>query len=147
MQATKLWAGALASALLFVSSASAQYYPATGQYYSPVRRVPVGQAPDACGPGYYLTLADGQIIGPNYDLRPCFQPYNGERPKLQRIQNGRPSFVPSHPNLPFNQGQGQGQPEAQYPYHPYARGPRDFFMFRENLEDQLSRQTRPTLQP
>jgi hypothetical protein len=140
MKATKSWAGALASALLCVSSASAQYHPATGQYYSPVRGVPVGQAPDACGPGYYLTLPNGQIVGPNYDLRPCFPPFNGVLPKLTRVygQDGRMSFVPAGV---------QGPPEAQYPYHPYARSPRDFFMFRENLEDQLSRQTRPSLLP
>jgi hypothetical protein len=145
MQATKSWAGALASALLVVSSASAQYYsPATGQYYSPVLRTPLGYAPDATGPGYYLYLPNGQTLGPNYHLRPCFEPYNGVRPQVHRVQgaDGRCTVAPGPAPQP-----GAMQPEGQYPYHPYARSPRDFFMFRDSLEEQLGRQERPNLLP
>jgi len=141
MPTIRSWAGALASALLLTSTASAQYMPATGQYYSPVMHRPLGVAPDACGPGFYVWCPDGQTIGPNYWLRPCFEPYQGIRPPVYRVANGRPEFG----NPAAMQQQPAGQ--AGYPYHPYARGPRDFFMFRENMEEQLSRQTRPNLLP
>ena len=134
MTATKSWAGAIASALLVVSSASAQYSPVTGQHHAPVSRAPLGYAPDACGPGFYLLCPNGQTIGPNYCLRPCFEPFQGIRPCVYQ-KDGKFVVAP------------QQRPEAQYPYHPWARGPRDFFMFRENMEEQMSRQGRPTLLP
>lgn len=138
MPAIRSWAGAFASALLFASTASAQYLPATGQYYSPVTHRPLGVAPAACGPGFYVGCPDGQTIGPNYWLRPCFEPYQGIRPYVYRVANGRPEFGPQLQ---------RAAAQAGYPYHPYARGPRDFFMFRENMEEQLGRQTRPNLLP
>jgi len=140
MPTIRSWAGAFASALLITATASAQYVPATGRYHSPVTHRPVGIAPDACGPGFYVWCPDGQTIGPNYWLRPGFEPYNGVRPQVYRINNGRPEFAPSFQQL-------QPSAPAAYPYHPYARGPRDFFMFRENLEDELNRQGRPQLLP
>ena len=139
MSATKSWAGALASALLLVSSASAQYSPVTGQYHAPVSRVPLGYAPDACGPGFYLACPDGTVMGPNYCLRPCFEPFQGIRPQVRQVQGGKFVVTP--------QMQPPAPPEAQYPYHPWARGPRDFFMFRENMEEQLGRQSRPNVLP
>ncbi|MCI0685416.1 MAG: hypothetical protein L0Y71_25225 [Gemmataceae bacterium] len=134
MPSIRTWAGAFASALLLTSAASAQYVPATGQYHSPVTKKPLGVAPDAFGPGFYVWCPDGQTIGPNYWLRPCFEPYNGIRPPVYRIQGGRPEFGPA-------------QPTPGYPYHPYARGPRDFFMFRENMEAEQGRQALPNLLP
>ena len=141
MIATKSWIAALASALFFVGAASAQYSPVTGQYHAPVSRVPLGYAPDACNPGFYLYCPNGQTLGPNYCLRPCFEPFQGVRPCVYPIQGGK--FVVT----PQMQPAQQPASEAQYPYHPYARGPRDFFMFRENLEEQLGRQARPNLLP
>ena len=141
MIATRSWAGALASALLCVSAASAQYSPVTGQYHSPVSRVPLGIAPDACGPGYYCVCPDGQVFGPNYCVRPCFEPFQGIRPCVYPVQGGR--FVVSPPP-PQQQQRSQ---EAQFPYHPFARGPRDFFMVRDNMEEQQGRQARPNLLP
>src|SRR5262245_2075346 len=61
------------------------------------------QAPDACGPGYCVTNAFGMIYGPNYWLTPPFPPFNG------------PTGMPC------------GQPSPNFPTHPYARGPRDYF--------------------
>lgn len=147
MPSIRSWAGAFASALLLTSTASAQYMmPVAGQYYSPVMNRPLGVAPDACGPGYYVYCPDGQTIGPNYWLRPCFEPYNGIRPYVYRV-NGQSQFGPSTQGLPqLNSANGQQQ-QLGYPYHPFARGPRDFFMFRENMEEQLGRQTRPNLLP
>lgn len=130
MRATNSWAGAIATALFVVSSASAQYSPVTGQYHAPVSHAPLGFAPDACGPGFYLLCPNGQTVGPNYCLRPCFEPFQGIRPPVACVN-----------------GQFTAQGTAQYPYHPWARSPRDFFMFRENMEDQLSRQNRPSLLP
>lgn len=139
MKATKSWAGALASAFLLASTASAQYSPITGQYHAPVSRAPLGYAPDTCGPGFFVMCPDGQIYGPNYCLRPCFEPFQGIRPCVYPVQNGKQFVV--GPQI-----QPKGPPEAQYPYHPYARSPRDFYMFRENLAEQ-GRYARPTLLP
>ncbi|MCI0380464.1 MAG: hypothetical protein L0215_23000 [Gemmataceae bacterium] len=38
-------------------------------------------------------------------------------------------------------------PAAVFPSHPYARGPRDFFMWRENMEEQMRRDMRPSFVP
>jgi hypothetical protein len=76
---------------------------------------PYPQAPDACGPGYYCTGPCGMVYGPNYCLRPAGMPFNG--------------FVP-----PVNNccGNGNGPLNSPlFPTHPYARGPRDFFMHGE----------------
>jgi hypothetical protein len=133
MRATKSWAGALASACILASTASAQYVvPVAAPGYAPVLRTPLGIAPDACGPGYYVYCPNGQTIGPNYYLRPCFEPFQGVRPTVYQV-NGGLTCLP--------------QREAQYPYHPFARGPRDFFMFRENMDEQHGRQARPNLLP
>src|SRR5262245_16856043 len=88
MPATRTWAAAIATALLCVSSASAQYAPVTGRYHAPVSRQPLGIAPDACGPGFYVLCADGQTIGPNYWLRPGFEPFQGIRPCVYPV-NGQ----------------------------------------------------------
>ncbi len=64
----------------------------------------VPQAPDACGPGFYATNCCGCLYGPNYCLRPPFPPFNGMLPP------------------PNNNG-------PAFPTHPFARGPRDFFMY------------------
>jgi len=60
-------------------------------------------APDACGPGFICSNYCGCPYGPNYCLRPPWQPFNGIRPNLN---NNGPMFGT----------------------HPYARSPRDFFM-------------------
>lgn len=72
------------------------------------------QAPDACGQGYYAPNEYGQVYGPNYCLQPPFAPFNGCRPAL-----------------PSNGGQGSGANPAlpQYYTHPFARSPRDYFMY------------------
>jgi hypothetical protein len=141
MKATRTWAAALTSALLAVPTASAQYSPVTGQYHSPVMRTPLGYAPDMRGPGFFIWCPNGQTIGPNYCVRPCFEPFNGVRPCVYPI--GKEFVVtPAPPTF-----QPQPRPQEGYPYHPYARSPRDFFMFREMLEEQAGRQARPNIVP
>jgi hypothetical protein len=100
MRATIAWLGGLL--LLAATGSTAQ-----AQHYSPFPRYP---APDACGPGYYCNGYYGMAYGPNYNLRPPFPPYNGERLPMPKKDCG-----------------GMVTPWG-YATHPYARGPRDFFM-------------------
>ena len=143
MKATVAWAAPLAGLLLAASSAQAQYV-------SPVTKQPLGYAPDAFGPGYYVMSPDGQIIGPNYWLRPGFEPFQGVRPTVTPVQTmgpGGPSwqFQTSGPQMP--QMPQRPQPSGDlFRYNPFVRSPRDFFMFRENMEE-LARTTRPALVP
>lgn len=85
---------------------------AGAEAWYPPQRPP---APDACGPGFYLTDSYGTVYGPSYYLQPPFPP----------------SMMPS---AGYNGGFGRGGP-AMGPSgpptlasHPYARSPRDFFM-------------------
>src|SRR5689334_6737792 len=75
--------------------------------------IPPPQAPDACGPGYYTQNYYGGWYGPGYALYPPFPPFNG--------------MVPG----PTGAGGGGGgmMGQARFPSHPFARGPRDFFMY------------------
>ena len=54
----------------------------------------------------------------------------------------RPTGEPVTPYFPVINNCG-----PYYVTHPYVRGPRDFFMWRENLEDQMRRDVRPALIP
>ncbi|GIW80503.1 MAG: hypothetical protein KatS3mg105_2310 [Gemmatales bacterium] len=76
-------------------------FPPVSPYQLPP---PIRHAPDACGPGFYITNQCGMVYGPNYHILPPFPPYNGERPCWKGCHG---------PALPT---------------HPFARGPRDFFM-------------------
>ena len=98
-------------------------------FCSPVFHVPLPQAPDARGPGFYAACPNGGLYGPNYCLRPPTEPFQG------------PMFLVGQ-----NQNMGQGN-MGSFPSHPYVRGPRDFFMWRENMEDQMRREQRPVLIP
>jgi hypothetical protein len=74
-------------------------------------------APDACGPGTYCQGRCGMTYGPNYCVRPPFEPFNG--------------FVPPvcHQGRGAGAGAYQGPPPSPvFPTHPYARSPRDYFM-------------------
>jgi hypothetical protein len=68
MKATACWLGALLSATLLVSTASAQ---------APSCYLPIPRAPDACGRGSYCVNACGQVYGPNYNVYPPFPPFQG----------------------------------------------------------------------
>lgn len=86
---------------VLVLGATATVVQADPPYYYPCIR----QAPDACGPGYFCTNYCGCVYGPNYCVRPPWEPFNGFRPCLQQQQQA--------PSITVN---------------PFVRSPRDFFM-------------------
>lgn len=260
MKATILWGGTLLGIIGVVPIVQAG-----GPACSPALHIPLGTAPDACGPGFYATGVGGMCYGPNYWLVPPFPPFNGILPGkagtwIGAARNGQvpqavlaaqmaqqrppgpgygpggpggypgmppqmppgypgmgqhmppshpgspsqmppgypgtgqhmppgypgmppqmppgypPGFPPNlpvpgyQPNLPVPgyepnlpspgydprpvampaygmQQPGQGQSPTAYPVHPYARSPRDFFMWREEMEDRQQRERRPALVP
>jgi hypothetical protein len=91
--------GVLATVLV----ASVMVSVASANPYQPVNPPPT--APDMSGPGLYYPNYCGTYSGPYYWVQPPWQPYQGP--------------VGSSPCL----GQQLG-----FPTHPYARGPRDYFM-------------------
>ncbi len=115
MPALRLFLGALLGAALAVPAARAQYGKYCGCYYPPIP-----QAPDACGPGFYSTNCCGLVYGPGYCLRPCFPPFQGMLP-------GPP------PKCGPGAAGGYAGPgmlnSPVFPTHPYARSPRDYFMY------------------
>ena len=91
---------------------------AFADYYPPVD---AGCSPGACGPGSILKHG-WRSQPPSYWFRPTGEPLTPYSPAI----NGLGPY---------------------YVTHPYVRGPRDFFMWRENMEDQLRREQRPVLVP
>jgi hypothetical protein len=80
------------------------------------------QAPDACGPGYYAPNQWGAWYGPNYRLMSGSYPFNGARPPVGSGNRGAgPGGGPCA-------GCNPGFQVPQFPTHPYARSPRDYFM-------------------
>lgn len=127
-------------------------------YCSPALHRPLGIAPDACGPGFFLTSPQGVTFGPNYYLRPPWPPENGVRPDFYRLGGAQqmyrgaphqpigPGGLPPIQSLPHLPGK-QGNPMVTFPNHPFARSPRDFFMWGEAMEDEMSRLRHPALVP
>src|SRR5262249_23320591 len=133
MNATKCWLGAL---LLVGSTAS--FVQADPPHDG--RCVP--QAPDSCGPGFYIVNGCGLVYGPCSCLRPGFLPFNGVLPGGARpaslSQPGAPGAVPGAPGIPpgmpvpgywsgpcpYPFACPPGCPTAVFPSHPFARGPR-----------------------
>jgi hypothetical protein len=106
MKATLPWLAALV--LTAAGSALAQ-----AQAYYPFPMPP--QAPDPFGSCFYGTTCGGAVYGPSYGMNlPC-APFNGFRPPLQG---------------PALQGQDGGCPAA-LAVHPFARSPRDYFMWND----------------
>jgi hypothetical protein len=112
MKATLPWLAAVLAASLAVSAAHAQSFDPRlpPSPYPP-------QSPDCCGPYYYARNVYGAWYGPNYFTNPGYLPYNGMvRP-----------WAPCGGGATGASGPMQlGSPS--FPTHPYARGPRDFFM-------------------
>jgi hypothetical protein len=104
MRAALPWLGVVLGVALAAPSARAQCY---------VPYIP--KAPDMCGPGNFGPNWAGLYYGPNYCVFPPFPPYQGEL------------LGPCGPGG----GQGGAQ-QVTFPTHPFARGPRDFFMVYQN---------------
>jgi hypothetical protein len=90
----------IAAAVLFVGLFAASAAKAQCCY------IPPPPAPDACGPGFYSQNIYGGWNGPGYIVYPSFPPFNGM------------VFAPP--------SSGNG---GSFPSHPFARGPRDYFMY------------------
>ena len=142
MKAVFAWAGAVLGVVVCASGVRADPYDCYSR-----------TAPDACGPGYYVTNQYGGTYGPCYDLYPPFPPVSGLPPMGRQAPRGCPPGMagaaagmagPGYPAgmagagcLPGMAGAGcpgmmpgpQGPSGiAAFPSHPFARGPRDFFM-------------------
>ena len=137
----------LAATLLLASLGAAQD-PIPVAYWSHPHRQQWGQpgvnAFTPPMPYYYYQ-------GPQLSIAPYGCPETGVR---------TPFFIPAcAPNCGHGHGFGRGMFAGHgggsggpptldsVPMHPYARSPRDFFMFYENLEAERSRDLRPTLIP
>ena len=136
--------GGLVATLLFTSVSFGQYW------VTPVAKTRIPMAPDACGPGYYCVDTCGTIWGPNHCVRPPFPPFQGTLPGLagqclQQAQCGIPPWAMRMPPVGAQAANPGHQQTGIYPTHPYVRGPRDYFMWNEVMEDNLGRMTRPNL--
>ncbi len=124
MKAPISWAGALVVGALAASLASA------ADYWYPVSFSHFHHAPAPCGPGY---CASGYCPGSPGGMAYGANPY-GPMPPTPFVM-GPPPIVET------------GREVRPWPTNPYVRGPRDFFMWRENMEDQTRRNIRPNLVP
>ncbi len=91
----------------------------------------------------------------------CYYPpaYNCQAPQRYPVQGVQtPFYIPPGAGSPKPPHQHSGHLKNLFadhgrpvidnlPTHPYARSPRDFFMFYENLEAERSRELRPSLIP
>jgi hypothetical protein len=131
------WAGALLCASLTTSLAQAQYF-------APATHSPLLPAPDACGPGFYCNGPCGCTYGPSYCLRPPFPPVNGVPPPP--YWGGGGGGCGGRCGLCAQRGEGMPN-IAAFPTHPYARSPRDYFMWTEAERERITRAQRPPFAP
>lgn len=135
------WLGAILGAGLTVSLANAQYF-------APATHAPLLPAPDACGPGYYCNGQCGCAYGPSYCLRPPFPPVNGVAPPPYWGGQSGPGAACNRCARCFPWCPGEHEPLiAAFPTHPYARSPRDYFMFNEAERERITRSSRPPFVP
>jgi hypothetical protein len=149
MNTLKLWLG-LVGVLGAVGMSQAWYR-------APAYKVPLGFAPDACGPGFYTVCPNGYCFGPNYYVYPPCPAFGGQMPadkarELLDLQ-GRGIQAPPYaqhgvplPNPGYNPPLPEQHPPG-FPSHPFARSPRDFFMWSDVMQDRLARAQRPALVP
>jgi hypothetical protein len=103
MKATFAGLAALLALAVFTPASHAQYC----RPFYPGCYAPIPQAPDFCGAGYYGANGYGQSYGPYSGVYPPFPPFNGMVFGPCGNGNGATSLIPTHP---------------------FARGPRDYFM-------------------
>lgn len=120
-------AGAFLS--LALAAGLAQAGPYCGCYYPPIP-----QAPDMCNPGYYWTSGCGMTYGPSHCVYPPYPPFQGMVP-CPTPRGGAPGMpgMPGAARAPGLAGPG-AMPSPTFPTHPYARSPRDFFMYYDKDE-------------
>jgi hypothetical protein len=151
MKATIASLSALLVAGLAGSLARAQFvYPSPPIVSFPFPCYP--QAPDMCGPGFYAVNCCGCPYGPNYCVRPPWEPFNGLRPCLPGPAAAAPGVAPPLAGLPPltslpQQPRFAPKPLVSFPTHPFARSPRDFFMVTEVMEDEAWRLRLPVMAP
>jgi hypothetical protein len=104
-----------------LTAALAQAQPYCGCYYPPIP-----QAPDACGPGFYWTNNCGLTYGPAYCVRPPYPPFQGMVPGPPPPRCG--------PGGSYGPGGVGPAGSPTFGTHPYARSPRDFFMYYDKDE-------------
>lgn len=96
------------------------------------------------GPGLAMGPDGIPIPGfsvPNPSYAPTNMPNPGYAPTLPY-----PGYAPRLPSPGYEPPPGQPQ-GPQFVAHPYARSPRDFFMWSEVMQDEMSRAVRPSLVP
>jgi hypothetical protein len=136
MKTTVRWLGALLLASAAVPALHAQYNPACH-----IACHPPYCAPDACGDGFYWRHPCGGYFGPNYCVRPPWEPFNGfapcpgcnpAAPVCPQAAHAKPGLPPPpcliKPTPVAYPGGGGPLGSPVFPTHPYARGPRDYFM-------------------
>jgi hypothetical protein len=112
---------------LALAAALAQAEPNCGCYFPPIP-----QAPDMCNPGYYWTSGCGMTYGPSHCVYPPYPPFQGMVPCP--TPRGGPPGAPGAPGAPGLAGPGGPMASPTFPTHPYARSPRDFFMYYDKDE-------------
>jgi len=110
------------------------------------------------GPGY-STVPPGGLQGPYPPGYTPPSPYAGSAPPPGFPPNQMPpGYAPNSPvpgytpyGVPLpNPGYSPPmpvQPPPAFPSHPFARGPRDFFMWSDVMQDKIARAQRPSLVP
>ena len=120
MKRRHLLAGAFLSLALCAGLAQAGP-PTCGCYYPPIPH-----APDMCNPGFYWTSICGLTYGPAHCVYPPYPPFQGMVPGPPKPCG--PGGAPCAPGAPGALG------APTFPTHPYARSPRDFFMYYDKDE-------------
>ncbi|MBI3410775.1 MAG: hypothetical protein HY040_20760 [Planctomycetes bacterium] len=129
MKATIVWAGALIGVAAAAVPSFADYPP----YFSPVVYQRQGNACPNYGQGSFAPQNQGGLFyGHLHPVQPGFPPSSGIYHGMFNGNGGIPG--------------ANGTP-GSFPSHTYMRGPRDFFMWREVMEDAQRRDQRPNLVP
>ncbi|MCI0642662.1 MAG: hypothetical protein L0Y72_16145 [Gemmataceae bacterium] len=158
MKATLLYAGTALACMLAPAGASANdyyYYPNGAPVYPVSWPAAVYAAPTYAAQGHI------EQVGLHHHHHHC----NNERLAAHPWRHGSGGHFGGHYGGHFGghysghfggrfrggmntagQEWYQAAPAA-FPTHPYARGPRDFFMWRENMEEQTRRDMRPSFVP
>jgi len=113
----------VATALGLATHGAFAQYPSPGLPCAPnIAGYPIRTAPDLCG-SYFYCNNGCNWFGPSYNVVPPFPPVGGVMPG---------------PGFPSGQAQGP----VGFPYNPWTRSPRDFFMWNEAQQERHTREQR-----